>query len=603
MSEHKLSFSQSQTITWALIGSLPFIISNQPAVPVPLPAPAVPAVADIWPAEGNKGLKKWLKKQWELPVLVVVFPGQDVDTETELLQYLRQDLKNQNTRLICFAPEAVRAQLLPDLWRFKIHHLHLLSDLTPGFLSGLIMREWQEFNAFENQRQRRNHELELLTFLARMNREADFSSVHVSDLAALMQALIQADVLLHVSKAGELQAVYPAPQGISPAWQDIADHALQSNIPDDRPLVLNLDKNHPLHHAAAAIHCSALSASIIFPLRCYEHKSHYFIAFLNEAAISQLDVSRLSLLEKTVEQVRTQLERQVSEERLKAQYQRLQNTLSKLHETQEQLYHSEKLSAVGQLAAGIAHEINNPVSFILSNFEPLDEYIQTMSHMLKLHEEFTHAMVLGDDVIGNQLRQQISEEREAADLEFMLEDIYALVNDSRKGLKRVSEIVTNLRTFSRRDNLDSSQFDLSECIHSAIGLMKYQLHADIDTHIEMPEKALIEGNSGLIGQVVVNLIQNAVHAVEHIKQPEFSLCLFADGTNWILEIRDNGEGIAPEIKDKIFDPFFTTKEIGKGTGLGLSTVYSIIQRHKGQIQVSSEPGNTCFRISLPMAAG
>ena len=127
MSEHKLSFSPS--IPWALIGSLPFTGDEQSAAPVPVPA--VPPGADIWPAEGNKGLKKWLKKQWELPVLVVVFPGQDVDTETELLQYLRQNLKNQNTRLICFAPEAVRAQLLPDLWRFKIHHLHLLSDLTP----------------------------------------------------------------------------------------------------------------------------------------------------------------------------------------------------------------------------------------------------------------------------------------------------------------------------------------------------------------------------------------------------------------------------------------------------------------------------------------
>jgi len=594
MSAPELSFSQP--LSWALIGNLPFSTDELEAAGTPQPVGF--SGAEQWPAEGEKVLKKWLKKQWDLPVIVVILTSDHIEVQKEVLRYFRHDLKNLSTRLICFAADEIWKMLLTELSQFRIHHLQHLSDLQPDFLNCLVQQEWQEYAAGEQLRNRRNHELELLTFIARMNREADFTTAGMSELAELLQGLVQAQVLLHVTGDEELHSIYPEPLAISQQWRDIAQQAVHSEIPEYRPLLLNLEKSDSLHTSASVLTVNPVCASLIFPLRCYEQINTWLVAFLDDSAISQLDVSRLSLLEKTVEQVRTQLERQLSETRLKAQYQRLQNTLSKLHQTQEQLYHSEKLSAVGQLAAGIAHEINNPVSFIMSNFEPLDEYIQTMSHMLKLHEEFTHAMVQGDEAIGNQLRQQISKEREAADLEFMLEDIYALVKDSRNGLKRVNDIVTNLRTFARRDNLESSDMDLCESVNSALNMMKYQLNNGINIQLNLPEKAIIEGNSGLLGQVIVNLIQNALHAMDG--KGTLSIRLLLQDLNWLLEVEDSGSGIPVEIQSKIFDPFFTTKEIGKGTGLGLSTVYSIIQRHKGNISVDSEPGKTCFRITLPV---
>ena len=603
MAAHELSFSQPPQ--WALIGELPFSSVDLTAQGLSLPCNmsraaspehsgylSVPCSAD-----NDRALKKWLKKQWHLPLLVVTMNTVNAGEYIALLRFLRQDLSNTTTRLICFVPPAIRQQLLPELSALKIHHLYQLNDLQADFLASLIGQEWQEYSAAEQLRSRRDHEMELLTFLARMNREAEFSTQQMAELASLLQGLIQASALLYVNDDAGLCGVYPPPLAVSQSWQNIAEQALAADISADRPLLLQLDRSRQEHSAASALTSHPISASILFPLRCYEKTSTWFIAFLTEEAASQLDVARLSLLEKTVEQIRTQLERQLSESRLKIQYQRLQNTLSRLHQTQEQLYHSEKLSAVGQLAAGIAHEINNPVSFIMSNFEPLDEYIQTMSRMLNLHEEFTHAIHQGDDVIGSRLRQQISQEREAADLEFMMEDIYSLVNESKNGLKRVSDIVTNLRTFARRDGLETSAMDLCECIHSAVNLMKHQLNSGIDTRTELPQSAVIEGNPGLLGQVIVNLIQNAVHAMQG--HGVLSVRLYQQDNIWLLEVEDSGSGIPQEIQSKIFDPFFTTKEIGKGTGLGLSTVYSIIQRHQGDIKVSSVPGKTCFRVSLP----
>jgi len=577
---------------WSALGELPSL-SDPLLTSSMAPAP----VGDI--TEDNlRALKKWLRKQWDLPVLILVLDGTHSETQLSLVRYFREELNNQRTRLICFAAPALRHHLLSQLWSWRIQNVYSHEDLEPELLSYILHAEWQQHQADEHSRISRNSELELLTWLARMNRATFIGQEQLAELAMLLTSLTHADRLLHLDKEATLLGMYPTNQALSSAWSEFAHNMSATPMNQEQLLVLQLQRDLPLHQMASKLCDHEITASIIIPVRCYQQIVGYYLLLLSESSVATLDVARMSLLEKTMEQVRTQLERQQSENRLKNQYQRLRNTLSRLHQTQEQLYHAEKLSSIGQLAAGIAHEINNPVSYVMSNFGPLDEYIQTMSKLLTLHDQFIHAMNEGDAQMGNQLREAISNEREAADFEFMMEDIFSLVRDSRNGLMRVTDIVHNLRTFSRRDSLEMADINLCDCIRNAVKIMQYQLNGIAKTELDIPDSADIQGNEGMISQVLINLIQNAVHAVD--AGGVLKISLIKKDTDWRLSVCDNGCGIPDDIRDKIFDPFFTTKDIGKGTGLGLSTSYSIMKRHHGRIEIESQPGaGTCFILFFP----
>lgn len=577
---------------WSALGELPSL-SDPLLTSSMAPAP----VGDI--TEDNlRALKKWLRKQWDLPVLILVLDGTHSETQLSLVRYFREELNNQRTRLICFAAPALRHHLLSQLWSWRIQNVYSHEDLEPELLSYILHAEWQQHQADEHSRISRNSELELLTWLARMNRATFIGQEQLAELATLLTSLTHADRLLHLDKEATLLGMYPTDQALSSAWSEFAHNMSATPMNQEQLLVLQLQRDLPLHQMASKLCDHEITASIIIPVRCYQQIVGYYLLLLSESSVATLDVARMSLLEKTMEQVRTQLERQQSENRLKNQYQRLRNTLSRLHQTQEQLYHAEKLSSIGQLAAGIAHEINNPVSYVMSNFGPLDEYIQTMSKLLTLHDQFIHAMNEGDAQMGNQLREAISNEREAADFEFMMEDIFSLVRDSRNGLMRVTDIVHNLRTFSRRDSLEMADINLCDCIRNAVKIMQYQLNGIAKTELDIPDSADIQGNEGMISQVLINLIQNAVHAVD--AGGVLKISLIKKDTDWRLSVCDNGCGIPDDIRDKIFDPFFTTKDIGKGTGLGLSTSYSIMKRHHGRIEIESQPGaGTCFILFFP----
>lgn len=577
---------------WSALGELPSL-SDPLLTSSMAPAP----VGDI--TEDNlRALKKWLRKQWDLPVLILVLDGTHSETQLSLVRYFREELNNQRTRLICFAAPALRHHLLSQLWSWRIQNVYSHEDLEPELLSYILHAEWQQHQADEHSRISRNSELELLTWLARMNRAKFIGQEQLAELATLLTSLTHADRLLHLDKEATLLGMYPTNQALSSAWSEFAHNMSATPMNQEQLLVLQLQRDLLLHQMASKLCDHEITASIIIPVRCYQQIVGYYLLLLSESSVATLDVARMSLLEKTMEQVRTQLERQQSENRLKNQYQRLRNTLSRLHQTQEQLYHAEKLSSIGQLAAGIAHEINNPVSYVMSNFGPLDEYIQTMSKLLTLHDQFIHAMNEGDAQMGNQLREAISNEREAADFEFMMEDIFSLVRDSRNGLMRVTDIVHNLRTFSRRDSLEMADINLCDCIRNAVKIMQYQLNGIAKTELDIPDSADIQGNEGMISQVLINLIQNAAHAVD--AGGVLKISLIKKDTDWRLSVCDNGCGIPDDIRDKIFDPFFTTKDIGKGTGLGLSTSYSIMKRHHGRIEIESQPGaGTCFILFFP----
>ncbi|MDE2430825.1 MAG: ATPase [Burkholderiales bacterium] len=262
---------------------------------------------------------------------------------------------------------------------------------------------------------------------------------------------------------------------------------------------------------------------------------------------------------------------------------------------QEQLLQSEKLASIGQLAAGVAHEINNPVGYIFSNFGTLENYIDDLFAILNSYEQ-AESSIASDAVI-----KTLNDVKEEKELDFLKEDIPALMQQSKEGIARVRKIVQDLKDFSRVDsNQEWHWSNIHHGIDSTLNIVNNEIKYKADVIKEYGDIPEVECLASQINQVIMNLVVNASHAISG-DRGKITIRTSTDGENVLIEVADNGSGIPKEIVNRIFDPFFTTKPIGKGTGLGLSLSYGIIQKHHGKISVKSEVGKgTSFFISLPI---
>lgn len=268
---------------------------------------------------------------------------------------------------------------------------------------------------------------------------------------------------------------------------------------------------------------------------------------------------------------------------------------AKLSMAQEQLVQSEKLASIGQLAAGVAHEINNPIGYIFSNFGTLEGYIVNLLDMLRAYERAEA------DVSSKETLAEIRSLRERIDLEFLMEDIPVLMSQSKEGIVRVRKIVQDLKDFSRVDaNQEWQWANIHQGIDSTLNIVSNEVKYKADVVKEYGDIPEVECLPSQINQVIMNIVVNAAHAIG-AERGTITIRTTTDGEQVRIEIADNGAGIPKENLLRIFDPFFTTKPIGTGTGLGLSLSYGIIQKHHGNIQVESELGRgTTFRITLPV---
>lgn len=283
---------------------------------------------------------------------------------------------------------------------------------------------------------------------------------------------------------------------------------------------------------------------------------------------------------------------------LEKKQERLKATLTKLKQTQAQLIQTEKMSGLGQMVAGIAHEINNPVSFIYGNLTYIEEYADNLLKLVKCYEE---------ELSGP--TATIEEVCEEIELDYIVEDLPKLIDSMRVGTKRIQEIVNSMRKFSRSDESDIKQVNIEEGIESTLLILRNRLKAKGDK----PEIKLIKNYHNLplvecypaqINQVFMNLLANAIDALEEHQTPEpvISISAEATPTNLLVKIADNGPGIPQKIRSTIFNPFFTTKPVGKGTGLGLSIAYQIVvDKHRGKISCNCDGDKgTEFIISIPL---
>lgn len=270
----------------------------------------------------------------------------------------------------------------------------------------------------------------------------------------------------------------------------------------------------------------------------------------------------------------------------------LDQNLQQLQDAQEKLVEAEKMATIGRLAAGIAHEVNNPVGFVASNMTTLKSYVTRLKEVLTLYDK-------------NAEEKVIERHKKHVKYTTISEDIDALIMENLEGLARITNIVNDLKKFVRKDNdTGPGVADINEGLRSVLLLSKNEWKYTMDVHTEYGTVDPVPGRINELNQVFLNMIVNAVQAWRELgRQDRGNLTIQTwSEEQWVLcAIRDNGPGIPPEVRDSIFEPFFTTKEAGVGTGLGLSIAWDIIvNRHKGTIAVESDVGKgTCFTIKLP----
>ena len=273
---------------------------------------------------------------------------------------------------------------------------------------------------------------------------------------------------------------------------------------------------------------------------------------------------------------------------------RQEELIKQLADTQNQLLQSEKMASIGQLAAGVAHEINNPVAYVNSNLKTLQSYVTDLLKVLSAYEQSETEMTATTRMRLTELKQKI-------DVVFMRDDIGKLLSESIEGLQRVKRIVLDLKDFSHVGESEKQWANLERGMDSTLNVVWNELKYKAEVVKEYGGIPEIECVPTQINQVFMNLLMNAAQAIED--HGRITIRTGQDGENIWVEVEDTGAGIEPQNLGRIFDPFFTTKPIGKGTGLGLSLSYSIVQKHGGRIELSSEPGKgTTFRVVLPQHA-
>lgn len=260
------------------------------------------------------------------------------------------------------------------------------------------------------------------------------------------------------------------------------------------------------------------------------------------------------------------------------------------------LLQQDKMACIGQLAAGVAHEINNPMGFIMSNLGSLKEYVENLTQYIQVLE------VMLDRFCPPEQKGHVGVLRERLDIAFICDDVGSLVRESQDGANRVKQIVLDLKDFARIDENMVRESDLNQCIRRTTNIVKNELKYVAQLDLQLGDLPPVYCNSQQINQVVTNLLVNAAQSITGTGT--ITVKTWHEQSEVLIQIADTGSGISPEIVKRIFEPFFTTKPVGKGTGLGLAITYDIIRKHNGSITVESELGRgTTFTVRLPINQG
>jgi two-component system, NtrC family, sensor kinase len=337
---------------------------------------------------------------------------------------------------------------------------------------------------------------------------------------------------------------------------------------------------------------------LLLPLYVQNDLRQIIVLNKKENAFSDNEVIVANLFAEGVEHIieRRDLMQSITKHNLALQTERNEQKklIGQLKEAQEQLLQQEKMASIGQLAAGVAHEINNPVGYVNSNINALSSYMQDLFKLIGFYENLVNELDHNNPII-----KQINSFKNEIDYKFLQDDVRDLVEESIEGVIRVKDIVKDLKDFSHVDEGECQLANINKGIQSTLNIVNNEIKYRADVELNLGDLPEIECQSSQINQIFMNLLVNASHAME--ERGKIKVTTWADSKYVYAEISDEGKGIESEHLTKIFDPFFTTKPVGEGTGLGLSLSYSIAEKHHGDISVESVVGQgTTFTLKLPI---
>ena len=375
-------------------------------------------------------------------------------------------------------------------------------------------------------------------------------------------------------------------------------------VENEKPLLLKGDAtNDPRFcHLTRREHTPIPSSALCWPLQL----DNKIVGALNVNSLSKwreyteadLEFGRapVNLITLVIDNARLHHEKQQRIEQCTVINKQLRTALDKLQGMQQQLVQSEKMASIGQLAAGVAHEINNPIGYVNSNLNALKNYVDNLLALVAIYEQAEATSADAEQLA------RIKAFKQKIDLEFLKTDVLDLLKESHEGTERVKKIVQDLKTFSHLDGGgdDWQWTNLHLGLESTLNIVNSEIKYKAKIVKEFGELPEVKCLPHQLNQVFMNLLVNAAHAIE--SEGTITLRTGTENDHAWVEISDTGKGIAPEHQSKIFDPFFTTKPVGIGTGLGLSVSYTIIKKHQGEIQLTSRLGQgTTFRIVLPIS--
>jgi two-component system NtrC family sensor kinase len=279
--------------------------------------------------------------------------------------------------------------------------------------------------------------------------------------------------------------------------------------------------------------------------------------------------------------------------------QSLENAYKKLKNQKSQLIHQEKLASIGQLAAGVAHEINNPIGFVRSNLTTLERYLQQVQVVVTVYQQALCDIFDNENPAFSAQLNAITEIEEKVDIDHLLQDMPNIISESLEGTDRVTEIVKGLKSFARTDSDTMEPLDVNACLDNTLKLVHNEIKYKAEVIMQAEQIPTTFGYPGNFSQVIMNLLVNASQAIREFGT--ITIKTYADEQYIMIDVSDTGAGMDTDTINRIFDPFYTTKPAGQGTGLGLAISLGIIKRHRGHIQVDSEINvGTTFKIQLPI---
>ncbi|WP_181405086.1 sensor histidine kinase [Aestuariibacter sp. GS-14] len=576
--------------------------------------PSVFLPADSLSFEVINGLrsgKKVLRSTKPSLVILCVANEDDIQLCQGIAQYIRQGLANQDTRLVLIHQPALQLDEVLWLETFQINACLSAIAEKALFNATVLKREIATFQYIDNTCKQHDAETEMLVCITRFSRADENITALLSAFSAALASLC------HACCSFEIYPENQAKFRVRSSGKDNIDilktmQALMSGETLPACVSQAIDEKHPqisLLHDNAGLDLitrqldTQIGSYLAFPVVVYKRVVCLLFYLIPESEMDRVSMKQITIINKAAEQLTVLLERKQAESSLKKQYQRLRDTLLELKSTKEALAHNEKLASIGRMAAGIAHEINNPLSFVISNFSSMDGYINNIIQLQSMQSELLTAIDIQQHQEAAHLKKSLNDFEQQAGIPFILDDIRAIVSDSFHGLQRVKNIITDLKSFSHNQAGEKAFCDLKAVLDESLKMLRYDIDSKVTITQDIQFSGLFYANAGLLEQILLNIIKNAIQAMtmSGTTSPTIVIVVTEKDDELEIRIRDNGPGMNESTKQKIFEPFFTTKPIGEGTGLGLSVVYNIVQRLQGRIICNTELGvYTEFAIFFPL---